>query len=170
MRIKDILDREWECTCLGCSIAARVIEPPGGFIIETDGFILHQDPEIPIKAFLIIASKQHIQSVAQLKPHEAQELFDLVYKARLAMESIGIYEVTLIQEERSQHFHLWLLPRYEWMNHQFRNSLAIIREMFATIKEQHRTTEILGEILSTVELIKQNFASVVNPPQNENPR
>jgi hypothetical protein len=24
-------------------------------------------------------------------------------------------EVTFIQEERSEHFHVWLLPRYEWI-------------------------------------------------------
>jgi diadenosine tetraphosphate (Ap4A) HIT family hydrolase len=77
------------------------------FTTETQNFILHQDPEIPIKGFLIVAAKRHIRSMAELSQDEAQELFGLVYRARLALRRLGdIREVTVIQEERSAHFHL----------------------------------------------------------------
>lgn len=162
MKIRDILKQEWECQCLGCSIVSGAISPPGGLILDAEHFVLHQDPEIPIRAFLIVASKKHIQSISQLQAGEAHELFDLIYKARLVMGEIGVKEVTIIQEERSSHFHLWLLPRYEWMNHQYTNSLATIRAMFSDIKENRCSSEIVEEILFTANLIKQKLSYLPN--------
>jgi diadenosine tetraphosphate (Ap4A) HIT family hydrolase len=113
MIIKDFINNEWSCKCIGCSIGSGEAVPPGGIITETKNFVLHQDPEVPIKGFLIIASKKHIQSISQITLEESSELFDLVYRARLAMKNTAdINEVTVIQEERSGHFHIWLLPRY----------------------------------------------------------
>ena len=130
MIIKDILNNKWNCECIGCSIALGEIMPPGGVIEETKNFILHQDPEIPIKAFFIIASKKHIKSISELNCEESQELFDLVYRTRVTMKNVkDIQEVTIIQEERSGHFHLWLLPRYEWMEERFQNSLTSVRKI-----------------------------------------
>ena len=156
MIIKDILDNEWQCNCIGCSISTGEVIPPGGIIRETENFILHQDPEIPIKGFLIIASKKHIKSISQLSFEESQELFDLVYKARRALESIDdIKEVSIIQEERSSHFHLWLLPRYQWMDDICINSLSTIREIMNYARENCKTTKYINEILMTVELIRE---------------
>ena len=130
MIFRDFMNNEWSGKCIGCCIGSGEIIPPGGIIAETKNFVLHQDPEVPVKGFLIIESKKHIKSISQLTLEKSMELFDLVYSARLAMKNItDIKEVTIIQEERSAHFHLWLLPRYEWMTNKFTNSLSSIREM-----------------------------------------
>ena len=155
---QDLLGREWECKCMGCALGTGEITPPGGVIESTENFIVHQDPEIPIPGFLIIASKKHIYSISQLDPKEAHELFDLVYRARKALADVeGIREVTVIQEERSRHFHLWLLPRYDWMLERFDNSLSTIRGILAYAKENHKTKENIAEVLSTVEALKGRF-------------
>lgn len=158
MIIKDFLNNEWSCKCIGCSIGSGEIMPPGGIIAETKNFVLHQDPEVPIKGFLIIASKEHIKSIAQLTQEEAAELFDLVYRARLAMDNIpDITEITIIQEERSGHFHLWLLPRYEWMKDKFENSLSSIREIMNYSKENLKSKDNLEEVLFVVDKLKDAF-------------
>lgn len=158
MIIKDFLNNEWTCKCIGCSIGSGEIIPPGGIIAETKNFVLHQDPEVPIKGFLIIASKEHIKSIAQLTQEEAAELFDLVYRARLAMNNIvDITEITIIQEERSGHFHLWLLPRYEWMKNKFENSLSCIREIMSYSKENLKSKDNLEEVLLVVDKLKDAF-------------
>lgn len=158
MIIKDFLNNEWTCKCIGCSIGSGEIMPPGGIIAETKNFVLHQDPEVPIKGFLIIASKEHIKSIAQLTQEEAAELFDLVYRARLAMNNIvDITEITIIQEERSGHFHLWLLPRYEWMKDKFENSLSSIREIMSYSKENLKSKDNLEEVLFVVDKLKDAF-------------
>jgi diadenosine tetraphosphate (Ap4A) HIT family hydrolase len=156
MTFTDILNREWTCQCIGCSIASGEVLSPGGIIAETKNFRLDQDPEIPIKGFLIISSKSHIRSISQLSSEESRELFDLVYRARIALNSISdIKEVTIIQEERSGHFHLWLLPRYEWMNERFANSLSTVREIMAYSKNNLKSDENIESILLEVEKIRK---------------
>ena len=144
---------------MGCAIAAGEFTPPGGFIAETASFILHQDPEVPIKGFLIVASKKLIQSLAEMSLEEVQELFGLVYRARQALQRlVDIQAFTLIQEERSAHFHLWLLPRYAWMDGKFAHSLTSIREMMQSTKENRKTPEAVQEILAGVELLRKEIA------------
>jgi diadenosine tetraphosphate (Ap4A) HIT family hydrolase len=156
--VKDIFNKEWECGCLGCSIATGEVVPPGGIIAQTKNFVLHQDPEVPIKAFLIIGAKKHIKSITQLNQEEAQELFDLVYRARIALKGIeDIKEISIIQEESRGHFHLWLLPRYEWMNNIYSNSLSSIREMMVYMQNSHKTEENIKDILANIEFIKESF-------------
>lgn len=155
MIVKDILGKEWECKCIGCSIGNGEITPPGEVIMSTKNFVIHQDPEIPIKGFLIIASKKHIQSISELTLEESQELFDLVYRARMVLTIMEeIKEISIIQEERSVHFHLWLFPRYEWMDENFENSLSKVREILFYAKDKYKTEENMADILSTVKIIR----------------
>ncbi len=149
--ITTILGQSFCCECIGCDLAAGRIIPPGGMIAETEHFILHQDPEVPIRAFFIVASKAHIQSMDQMSAAEAQECFELVYRARKLQSQLGdISEVLVIQEERSEHFHLWLLPRYAWMDERFANSLTTVREMLKYAREHRRSEDEIAEILGTV--------------------
>ena len=41
--------------CTGCSIAKGEI---GSIIYETKNFVINQDPEVPLKGFLVISSKK----------------------------------------------------------------------------------------------------------------
>ncbi len=158
MIIKDFTNKEWTCKCIGCSIGNGEIVPPGGIIADTENFVLHQDPEVPIRGFLIIASKRHIKSISELSLEESTELFELVYRARLAMKNaVNINEVTIIQEERSGHFHIWLLPKYEWMTDKFDNSLSSIREIMNYSKENLKTKDNIEEILLVVSELKGAF-------------
>jgi diadenosine tetraphosphate (Ap4A) HIT family hydrolase len=160
MKIIGLQNHEIECECVGCAIAAGELTPPGGIIAETANFILHQDPEVPIKGFLIVASRRHIRSMMEMSGDEAQELFSLVYRARLALRRLGdIQNVTIIQEERSSHFHLWLLPRYAWMDAKFDHSLATIREMMRYAKENCKTAEDVQETLAGVKLLRKEITA-----------
>ncbi len=167
MHITDIQNNQYTCECIGCAIAAGEISPPGGLICESEHFVLHQDPEVPVRGFLIISSKKHIQSVTQMSKTEAAELFSLVYRARLAQEQTGqINEVRIIQEERSGHFHLWLLPWEAWMDGKFVNSLASVRDMMRYAKKQRRTEDNVQAVLEEVEALK---ASIYCQPTAKKP-
>ena len=156
MSIVDILGNEWDCKCVGCGIGNSEIIPPGGIILGTRNFVLHQDPQIPIKGFLIITAKKHIRSISELTYDEAQELFDLVYKARIAQKSIkDIKQVSIIQEERSGHLHLWLLPRYKWMNEIFENSLKSIRDIMNYAREKFSNESDTKAIVNAVKQIRK---------------
>ncbi len=158
MDITDIQNNQYTCDCLGCAISAGEVIPPGGLICESEHFVVHQDPEVPVRGFLIIATKKHIQSIAQMSEAEAAELFSLVYRARVTLEKLGqIHEVRIIQEERSGHFHLWLLPWDAWMDEKFINSLASVRDMMRYAKAERRTAENVREVLEIVEAIKASL-------------
>ncbi len=103
--------------CLGCKIAKKIIECPGGIIFETNNFILNQDYEIPIESFFIISSKKHIQSVVDLSKEELKELILLIYQVRKAMKELfDIKKTSIFQDENASHFHVWIFPELEWMS------------------------------------------------------
>lgn len=155
MDIVDISGKEWSVNCIGCAMAAKTFIPPGNIIKETQNFILSQDPEVPIKGFLIISSKKHIKSIIELTPEEAKELFELCYSSRSSLAQIDdIIECTLIQEERSNHFHMWILPRYKWMNDLFSSSLIDIRAIMKYAKENLKTPDNIDDILNTVGILR----------------
>ena len=154
MKRKDILNNEYEVECIGCALGDKRLIPIGGIIQETERFILHQDPDIPIKGFLIIASKQHVKSIAELSDVEAQEFFALCHRARRALLSFeDILGCTLIQEERG-HLHLWIFPEYAWMCDLFDDSLSSVRPILAYAREHLRTEENIKEIVAYVERLK----------------
>lgn len=153
--MKDFMNKEWESNCIACEIGKGTIIPPGGVIKETENFFIQQDIEVPIKGFLIIGSKKHIKSISQLTLDEVTELTNLIYKSRIALNEISdINEVVIIQEERSNHFHVWLFPRYNWMDELFQNSLADIRKIMEYAKVNMKNEENIKEVLSTADFIR----------------
>ncbi len=156
--VTDFLNNDWDVNCIGCCIANGSMEVPGGIIYKTKNFYLHQDPEIPIEGFMIITARKHISSISELDIDEMLELAELVYKARNIVKKIGnINEVTIIQEERSQHLHIWLFPRCSWMENSFENSVASIRDITKYAKEELKKDEQIDKILKLVGLMRKEF-------------
>jgi diadenosine tetraphosphate (Ap4A) HIT family hydrolase len=110
------MGNELNFECLGCSIVNKNIIPPGGILFETKDFLIHQDPLIPIEGFLIITVKKHISSITELTNDERHKLIDLLNDGICLIKRLNIAdEVTIIQEERSNHLHFWLFPWKPWM-------------------------------------------------------
>lgn len=87
----------------------------------------------------------------------------MVYRARIALKNIkDIKEVAIIQEERSGHFHLWLLPRYEWMDEKFKNSLSTVREILFYAKDNYKTEENISDVLATVGIIRDYMKCTID--------
>lgn len=154
------MNNEWKSECIACEIGKGNIIPPGGIIKETENFFIQQDLEIPLKGFLIIASKKHLKSITQLTLDEVTELTSLLYKSRLALSEISdINEVVIIQEERSNHFHVWLFPKYNWMNDLFEDSLTDIRKIMQYIKLNMKDEKNIKEVLATADFLRNIMKS-----------
>ena len=111
MKITDILGRSWSVECIGCAIGASEMIPPGGVIAENDSFCMHQDPLVPLEGFLVIASRRHVQSLADLTPTEYADYSSLLWCGRKALRLVpGVRSFSLVQEEASTHFHAWFFP------------------------------------------------------------
>jgi diadenosine tetraphosphate (Ap4A) HIT family hydrolase len=128
MQFIDFLGNVYDTNCLGCDIGNSKIIPPGGLIYESRSFVMHQDPEIPIHGFLIVATKDHVCSTTQLSANQRYEMMDIMSMGISALKKLDITkEVTIIQEERSKHLHLWLFPWQIWMENRFDKSISSLR-------------------------------------------
>jgi len=131
MKVKDFLGNEWKIDCMGCAIGKGTMQVPGGFIQRTPHFCVHQDPLVPIAGFSVIASKRHIRSISEMHDVEYEELSRLMRDVLLAIKkATSVEELTLVQEERSAHFHLWFFPwTQEIIGRYGEPSLTKIREI-----------------------------------------
>ena len=154
---KDILGNEIGCDCIGCAIAKGDLQLPGGIIYDGKSIILGADPEIPIPGFLVITSKRHINSFSELSREERIEIGDVIVNAEKAIKELGISsEITLVQEERSKHFHIWIFPTYDWMVEKFGRGISHLRDISNYAIENAKDAE-KAEVIETAERIRQYF-------------
>jgi len=157
----DFLGNHYTFNCMGCAMINHEIIPPGGFIYETNSFYLIQDPEVPIKGFLIINSKKHLKSITEFTKEERMELIELTNIAIKALKDLGITdEVTIIREERSFHFHLWIFPTHTWMNKKFGKGITYIRDIFSYAIDNASKKDI-EETLRTIKIVR-DYVNKVN--------
>ena len=159
-KIKDYLGNEHEiASCLGCEIAGSRIIAPGGVIYEDESFVLSGDPEIAIKGFLVINAKRHVNSLVELAKNERANLIELITKAANIVKELGFADqVTILQEERSPHFHVWIFPTQDWMREKYGEGAAYIREICENVREE-ATTEERQEVAGSIAKIKERFRS-----------
>jgi diadenosine tetraphosphate (Ap4A) HIT family hydrolase len=104
-----------EDQCLACDVTARRIVPPGGTIHEEGGWLLeHAISPVPLKGWLILKPKRHVEHLAALNPDEAQALGPLIVKvSRAMMKALEPERVYLCSiGEVVKHVHLYFVPRY----------------------------------------------------------
>ncbi len=120
---------------------------PNEKIIITEFFDAHQDWKVPIPGFYIIEPLRKIRSVAELNDDQAVEFVNLIRKVRLGMKDIlGVEDVYLFQDEASRHgFHLWIFPRYQWME-QFGRKIESVRPIINYAKENMVNEETFQQV------------------------
>lgn len=158
--ITDVMGNEYEIDCVGCATAKGEVALPGGTVYDDDSFMLYGDPEVPLKGFLILNTKRHINSLTELSSDEQCKMIGIISKAIGTIKELGITtEVTLVQEERSKHFHVWIFPNQPWMTEKFGKGITYLREICAYAKE-NATDEQRQEVLQAIETIKERFDSI----------
>jgi len=125
---------------------------PNDKVIVTEYFDVHQDWEIPIPGFFIIASTKNRISLDEFNEEEAQEFFNLVRKLRKGMRDIlGIKGVCFWEDETTHHnvFHLWMFPRYEWME-EFGDKIQSIRPIINYAKRNMVNEKTIKDVKNMV--------------------
>ena len=153
---KDFLGNEMTFDCMGCDITSGKLPVPGGIIYRGDVAVLAADPEVPIPGFLVVNVARHVRSLSELNSAERHEVADLAAAAERALKSLGISEVTLVQEERSSHFHIWIFPNYDWMTEQFGKGVSYLRDIMH-YAEEHADDAARREVLATIEKVRDYF-------------
>ena len=154
----DFLGKCWKTNCIGCGIAKKVVNPPFGLIYETNNFVVHQDPLIPLRGFTIIASKNHISSINDMNKLEYEEFSSLLHQTRKSLQTLGnILNVTIIQEERSPHFHVWMFPWYKEMIKNKTQSIQNIRLIMKDIQKSTLQDSEITKIQNDIILLQNYF-------------
>jgi diadenosine tetraphosphate (Ap4A) HIT family hydrolase len=100
--------------CSACAEVAGELTAPGGVILD-DGlwFVSHHTGAFTDPGELIVKTRRHCESVAELTPAEADSLGPVLRTAVAALDRVvvaeRIYAVSF--NERLRHLHFLLLPR-----------------------------------------------------------
>jgi diadenosine tetraphosphate (Ap4A) HIT family hydrolase len=156
---RDFLGHEWTYDCMGCAIADGSMQIPGGLIKQTEHFVVHQDPLIPLPGFLVIGARRHIHSLAEMTQAEYEEFASLLWTTDKAIRATtGVEYLTLVQEEHSIHFHLWFFPWTAQVLEKYGlPSLAKIRAIMDDCRKQSLNAEEWQKLKIDVDTIKQSF-------------
>lgn len=140
-----------EVECLSCALTGGLVQPDGGVIVETEFFHAHQDVAYPIRGLVILASKRHVYGLDQLTEAEMQDYMILLRKIRKAQrETLGIEHVYYFyNEDTSHHFHIWMVPRYEWM-YEFGRSVESVRPVLLHARNHMNTNENMNEVIDAI--------------------
>lgn len=131
---------------------------PDQVILENDYFKVSQDWEIPIPAFFIISVKREVFSLADFTSEELNEFIQIAAKVRRAMKEIfKIKDVYFFQNEDSEHgFHLWLFPRFDWME-KFGRKIESVRPIMEYARNNMNTKDDIQQVLQAVQQLKSFF-------------
>lgn len=140
--------------CTSCDLQRGKLTTTGGVIASTDYFEARQDYAIPIAGFVVISSKRHMQSVDEFTLEERHDFMDFLHELRTRMrEKLEIQTVYLVQEEDASHFHVWLFPRYSWMN-EFGRKIKSVKPIMKWSKTNLNTSENIEKVKEAVDKLR----------------
>ncbi|HEX5370985.1 MAG TPA: HIT family protein [Dehalococcoidia bacterium] len=101
-------------TCLSCEVIAGRAASPGGFIFESENWLLtHQVRPASLAGFLILQPRRHVEQIADLTTQEASEMGGLLRRATQALTRALQPEKIYVCSFGSgvKHVHFYLIPR-----------------------------------------------------------
>lgn len=145
--------------CPGCAYGKHEFNLECGMAYENDRFTLSQDQELPIQGFFIVSPKRHIEKLCELTKDERNEMFEIVDKTVKILRDNKICERFdyIFEEKENRHLHVWILPRYNWMNKIVNDIIDNIGIIFEYAKTNFRNDENYEEIKRISDIIKNNF-------------
>ena len=145
--------------CPGCAYGRHEFNLECGMAYENDRFTLSQDWELPIQGFFIVSPKRHIEKLCELTKDERNEMFEIVDKTVKILRDNKICERFdyIFEEKENRHLHVWILPRYNWMNKIVNDIIDNIGIILEYAKTNFRNDENYEEIKRISDIVKNNF-------------
>lgn len=142
-------------TCLSCAVVRGIRKTLGGVILETASFHAHQDVAYPIPGLVILAAKRHVKCLDELTHSEAVEFIAVAQRIRAEQRRVLDVEHVYFfyNEDTTHHFHLWMVPRYEWMK-AFGRSVESIRPALIHARDHMNSPQELAVTLRNVEALR----------------
>ena len=92
----------------------------------------------------------------EITEEEAEEYIRLVRRIRKAQrESLGIeYVYYFYNEDTTHHFHLWMVPRYEWMD-SFGRSVESVRPVLMHARNNMNDRDNLNKVIKSIDSLRK---------------
>lgn len=161
--------RTIEAGCLSCALTSGQIEPYGGTIAETEHFHAHQDVAYPIPGLVIVAAKRHFYGLDEMTAEERSEYITFVHnirtvqRQRMQIESVYYF----YNEDTTHHFHLWMVPRYEWMQ-AFGRSVESLRPVLRHARDERNDEANQQHVMEGIETLRQGLRELAESKERRN--
>ena len=145
--------------CPGCAYFNHEFELSCGMAYQNDDYTISQDWELPIKGFMVISPKRHINELYELTDKERDELFCLVNRTIEILKSNKVAETFILtfEERKNVHFHICIIPRYDWMKTLTSDIAGDLKKIIEYAKQTFTTQKDFEGIKQVSELITQGF-------------
>lgn len=147
--------------CPACAYANHEFSLPCGMAYENEKYTLSQDWELPIQGFFVVSPKRCIEKFEELEKEEKIEIFEIVDKTIKILRKNSICDRfdVIFEEKENRHFHIWIMPRHEWMSDLVGDIVDNIGKVFEFAKNNMRTVENYNKIKEITNLVKEDFMS-----------
>jgi len=148
--------------CPGCAFANHHFELPCGMAYENENFTLAQDWELPIQGFMVLAPKKHIEKLNEFTDSERNEMFEMVNKIIIILREVKICDKfnIIFEEKENRHFHVWIMPRHDWMKKLTDDIIGNIDVIFEYAKSNFRNEENYKKINEITSIIKKDMKKI----------
>ena len=145
--------------CPACDYSNHLFSLKSGIAYEDELFMLSQDWELPIPGFLVVSPKRHIEKFCELTSDEKIKIFEIVDKSINILRENNICDNfnVIFEEKPGIHFHIWVMPRHDWMNKEFGNPTKRIDDVFKYAKNNLRDCKNLEYINKITDIIRSNW-------------
>lgn len=148
--------------CLGCAYANHQFSLPCGIAYENDRFTLSQDWELPIVGFMVISPKRCIHKFNELTSDERVEMFNIIDETIRVLKNNNVCDnFNVVFEEKYTHFHVWIMPRHEWMNKLTDNIIGNLDMIFDYAIETFKTEEVFNMIQKVNDVLRSELKRVL---------
>lgn len=146
-------------SCPGCLYANHKFSLTCGIAFENENFTVSQDWELPIPGFIIVSPKRCVEKLSDMSKNERDEMFDLINFSITSLRNNNICERfnVLFEEKENRHLHVWIMPRYEWMQNVVGDIIDNIGKICDYAKENMKKDETYIEINRISNILKKEF-------------
>lgn len=144
--------------CPACAYARHEFSLPCGMAFENERFTLSQDWQLPIIGFMVLGPKRCIREFSELTDIERVEMFDIINKTIIILKKHNVCDnFNVVFEEKSCHFHVWIMPRHDWMYKINENIMGSIEKVFDYALDNFRNEQVYKKIEMVNNIIRREL-------------
>ena len=107
---------------------------------------------------MVLAPKRCIREFSELTDIERVEMFDIINKTILLLKKHNVCNnFNVVFEEKSCHFHVWIMPRHDWMYKINENIMGSIEKVFDYALDNFRNEQVYKKIEMVNNIIRREL-------------